>query len=116
MSTPTTRTAGAPLVIILLFPSPQAAAPAAADSVVAPAATTRGSSASTSVVTSTVTTSSSPKRTMSLGEYKKARDNTVFARDELEALSVMPTWMMVKKTRNPVFKTRWSKCGITSSS
>ncbi|GMF56900.1 unnamed protein product [Phytophthora fragariaefolia] len=41
--------------------------------------------ASTSVVTLTVTAPSSPKRTMSLGEYKKAYDNTVFARDELEA-------------------------------
>ncbi|GMF44272.1 unnamed protein product [Phytophthora fragariaefolia] len=39
-----------------------------------------------SVITSTVTTPSSPKRTMSLGEYKKARGNTLFARDELEAL------------------------------
>ncbi|GMF27741.1 unnamed protein product [Phytophthora fragariaefolia] len=51
-------------------------------------ATTRSSSASSSVVTSTVTTlsSSHTKRTMSLGECKKPRGNTVFARDELEAL------------------------------
>ncbi|GMF43495.1 unnamed protein product [Phytophthora fragariaefolia] len=39
-----------------------------------------------SVVPSTVTTPSSPKRTMSLGDYKKAHDNTLFDRDELEAL------------------------------
>ncbi|GMF29560.1 unnamed protein product [Phytophthora fragariaefolia] len=62
------------------------AASAAANTIVASSATTRSSSASSSVVTSTVTTSSSPKRTMSLGEYKKTRGNTVFARDELEAL------------------------------
>ncbi|GMF53658.1 unnamed protein product [Phytophthora fragariaefolia] len=37
-------------------------------------------------VTSTVTTSISPKRTKSHGEYKKARGNTAFARDELQAL------------------------------
>ncbi|GMF39906.1 unnamed protein product [Phytophthora fragariaefolia] len=73
MSTPTTQTAGAP------------AAPAAADSVVNPAATTTSTSASASVVTSTVTTSSPPK-TMSHGEYKKARVNTTFARDRLQAL------------------------------
>ncbi|GMF48733.1 unnamed protein product [Phytophthora fragariaefolia] len=42
--------------------------------------------ASSSVVTSTVTTSCWPKLTMSLGDYKKVRGNTVFARDELEAL------------------------------
>ncbi|GMF39230.1 unnamed protein product [Phytophthora fragariaefolia] len=62
------------------------AASAAANSVVASSATTGSSSASPSVITSTVTTSSSPKRTMSLGEYKKMRGNTVFARDELEGL------------------------------
>ncbi|GMF31105.1 unnamed protein product [Phytophthora fragariaefolia] len=74
MSTPTTQAAGTP------------AASAAADTVVASLAATGSSTASTSVVTSTVRTLSSPKRTMSLGEYKKARSNTVFARDELEAL------------------------------
>ncbi|GMF47896.1 unnamed protein product [Phytophthora fragariaefolia] len=74
MSTPTTQAAGTP------------AASAAANTVVANSATTGSSSASTSVVTSTVTTPSSPKRTMSLGEYKKTRGNTVFACDELEAL------------------------------
>ncbi|GMF32256.1 unnamed protein product [Phytophthora fragariaefolia] len=42
--------------------------------------------ASTAVVTSTETTPSSPKRTMSLGEYKKTRGNTVFVRDKLEDL------------------------------
>ncbi|GMF62151.1 unnamed protein product [Phytophthora fragariaefolia] len=74
MSTPTTQAAGTP------------AASAAANTAVASSATTGSSPASTSVVTSTVTTPSSPKRTMSLGEYKMARGNTVFARDELEAL------------------------------
>ncbi|GMF24620.1 unnamed protein product [Phytophthora fragariaefolia] len=74
MSTSTTQTTGTP------------AASGAANPVVAPAATTISSSASSSVVTSTVTTSSSPKRLRSLGEYKKTRGNTVFARDELEAL------------------------------
>ncbi|GMF63358.1 unnamed protein product [Phytophthora fragariaefolia] len=54
--------------------------------VVASSATTGSSLASTSVVTSTVTTPSSPKRTMSLGDYKKTRGNMVLARDELEAL------------------------------
>ncbi|GMG16307.1 unnamed protein product [Phytophthora fragariaefolia] len=62
------------------------AASVAADTVVASLATTGRSSASTSVVTSTVTTRSSPKRTMSLGDYKKMRGKTVFARDELETL------------------------------
>ncbi|GMF26181.1 unnamed protein product [Phytophthora fragariaefolia] len=62
------------------------AASATANTVVASSATTRSYSASPSVVTSTVTTSSSPKRTMSLGDYKKARGNALFARDELEAL------------------------------
>ncbi|GMF24873.1 unnamed protein product [Phytophthora fragariaefolia] len=73
MSTPTTRNTGAPALAAAVF-------------VIAPAATTTSSSASTSVVTSTVTTSSSSKRTMSLGEYKKVRGNTVSARDELQAL------------------------------
>ncbi|GMF52119.1 unnamed protein product [Phytophthora fragariaefolia] len=74
MSTPTTQAAGTP------------AASAAANTVVASSAMTGSFLASTPVVTSTVTTPSSPKRMMSLGEYKKARGNTVFARDELEAL------------------------------
>ncbi|GMF58693.1 unnamed protein product [Phytophthora fragariaefolia] len=74
MSTPTTQAAGTP------------AASAAANIVVATSATTGSSLASTSVVTSTVTTPSSPKRTMSLGDNKKARGNMVLARDELEAL------------------------------
>ncbi|GMF56453.1 unnamed protein product [Phytophthora fragariaefolia] len=74
MSTPTTQATGTP------------AASAAANTVVAPLAKTGSSLASTPVVTSTVMTPSSPKRTMSLGEYKKARDNTGFARDELETL------------------------------
>ncbi|GMF59275.1 unnamed protein product [Phytophthora fragariaefolia] len=74
MSTPTTQAAGTP------------AASAAANTVVASSATTGSSLASTSVVTSTVTTPSSPKRTMSLGDYKKPRGNMVLARDELEAL------------------------------
>ncbi|GMF36750.1 unnamed protein product [Phytophthora fragariaefolia] len=74
MRTPTTQAAGTP------------AASAAANTVVASSATAGSSLASTPVVTSTVTTPSSPKRTMSLGEYKNSRGNTVFARDELEAL------------------------------
>ncbi|GMF60245.1 unnamed protein product [Phytophthora fragariaefolia] len=74
MSTPATQAAGTP------------AASAAGNIVVASSATTGSSLASTSVVTSTVTTPSSPKRTMSLGEYKKARGNTLYARDEPEAL------------------------------
>ncbi|GMF52957.1 unnamed protein product [Phytophthora fragariaefolia] len=74
MSTPTTQAAGTP------------AASAAGNIVVATSATTRSSLASTSVVTPTVTTPSSPKRTMSLGDYKKTRGNMVLARDELEAL------------------------------
>ncbi|GMF25384.1 unnamed protein product [Phytophthora fragariaefolia] len=61
------------------------AASAAANTVVASSATTGSSSASASVVTSTVTTSGSPKRHRSLGEYKKARGNVMFARVELEA-------------------------------
>ncbi|GMF60111.1 unnamed protein product [Phytophthora fragariaefolia] len=61
-------------------------ASAAANNVVPSSATTGSSLASTPVVTSTVTTPSPPKRTISLGEYKKARGNTAFARDELEAL------------------------------
>ncbi|GMF59169.1 unnamed protein product [Phytophthora fragariaefolia] len=69
MSTPATQATGTP------------AASAAANTVVASSATTGSSSASSSVVTSNVTTSSSPKRTMPLGEYKKARGNTWFARD-----------------------------------
>ncbi|GMF57306.1 unnamed protein product [Phytophthora fragariaefolia] len=73
MSTPTTQTADTPAIS------------AAANTVVASSATPRSSSASGSVATSIRTTSSSPKPMMSLGEYKKARDNTVFARDELEA-------------------------------
>ncbi|GMF35377.1 unnamed protein product [Phytophthora fragariaefolia] len=73
-STPTTQAAGTP------------AASAAANTVVVNLATTGSPPASTSVVTSTVTTPSSPKRTMSLGDYKKTRDNIVLARDELEAL------------------------------
>ncbi|GMF82279.1 unnamed protein product [Phytophthora fragariaefolia] len=74
MSTPTTQAAGTP------------AASAAANTVVAFSATTGSALASTSVVTLTVTTPSSPKRTMSLGDYKKTRGNMVLARDELEAL------------------------------
>ncbi|GMF26199.1 unnamed protein product [Phytophthora fragariaefolia] len=74
ISTPTTQAPGTP------------AASAAANTVVANSATTGSSPAPTSVVTSTVTTPSSPKRTMSLGEYKKTRGNASFARDELEAL------------------------------
>ncbi|GMF57793.1 unnamed protein product [Phytophthora fragariaefolia] len=74
MGAPTTQAAGTP------------AASAAANTVVASSATTGSSPASTPVVTSTVTTPSSPKRTMSLGDYKKAHDNTLFDRDELEAL------------------------------
>ncbi|GMF45620.1 unnamed protein product [Phytophthora fragariaefolia] len=61
-------------------------ASAAANTVVATSATTGSSPASTSVVISTVTTPSSHKRTMSLGDYKKARDNALFARGVLEAL------------------------------
>ncbi|GMF63223.1 unnamed protein product [Phytophthora fragariaefolia] len=75
MSTPTTQAASTP------------AASAASNTVVATSATTGSSLASTSVVTLTaVTTPSSPKRTMSLGEYKKTRGNMMLARDELEAL------------------------------
>ncbi|GMF48410.1 unnamed protein product [Phytophthora fragariaefolia] len=74
-----------PLVRVALMWSAPAAS-AAANTVVASSATTGSSLASTPVVTSTVTTPSSPKRTLSFGEYKKARGNTVFARDELEAL------------------------------
>ncbi|GMF44034.1 unnamed protein product [Phytophthora fragariaefolia] len=74
MSTPTTQAAGTP------------AAYAAGNIVVASSATTGSSSTSTSVVTPTVTTPSSPKRTMSLGDYKKARGNMALTRDELEAL------------------------------
>ncbi|GMF54457.1 unnamed protein product [Phytophthora fragariaefolia] len=62
------------------------AASAVANTVVASSATTGSSLASTPVVTSTVTTPSFPKRTMSLGDYKKTRGNALFARDELEAL------------------------------
>ncbi|GMF64460.1 unnamed protein product [Phytophthora fragariaefolia] len=62
------------------------AASAAGKIVVATSATTESSLASTSVVTPTVTTPSSPKRTMSLGDYKKTRGNALFARDELKAL------------------------------
>ncbi|GMF38573.1 unnamed protein product [Phytophthora fragariaefolia] len=74
MSTPTTQASGTP------------AASAAANTVVDSSATTGSSLASTSDVTSTVTMPSSHKRTMSLGDYKKARGNVVLARDELEAL------------------------------
>ncbi|GMF52990.1 unnamed protein product [Phytophthora fragariaefolia] len=74
MSTPTTQAAGTP------------AASAAGNIVVATSVTTGSSLASTSVVTSSVTTPCSPKRTMSLGDYKKTRGNMVLARDELEAL------------------------------
>ncbi|GMF44517.1 unnamed protein product [Phytophthora fragariaefolia] len=74
MSTPTTQAAGTP------------AASAVANAVVATSATTGSSLASTTVVTPTVTTPMSPKRTMSLGDYKKTRGNALFARDELEAL------------------------------
>ncbi|GMF47887.1 unnamed protein product [Phytophthora fragariaefolia] len=74
MRTPTTQAVSTP------------AASAAGNIVVAEEATTGSSLASTSVVTSTATTPSSPNRTMSLGEYKKAHGNTVFACDELEAL------------------------------
>ncbi|GMF43295.1 unnamed protein product [Phytophthora fragariaefolia] len=62
------------------------AASAAANTVVSSSATTGSSLASTPVVTSTVTTPSSPKRTMSLGDYKKTRGNALFAHDELKAL------------------------------
>ncbi|GMF41497.1 unnamed protein product [Phytophthora fragariaefolia] len=74
MSTPTTQAAGTP------------AASAVANTVVASSATTGSSPVSTPVVTSTATTPSSPKRTMSLGDSKVTRGNTLFARDELEAL------------------------------
>ncbi|GMF63485.1 unnamed protein product [Phytophthora fragariaefolia] len=74
MSTPTTQAASTPT------------ASAAGDIVVASSATTGSALASTPVVTSTVTTPSSPKRLMSLGDYKKTRGNAFFARDELEAL------------------------------
>ncbi|GMF40134.1 unnamed protein product [Phytophthora fragariaefolia] len=74
MSTPTTQAAGTP------------AASAAANTSVASSATTGSFLASTPVVTSTVTTPSSPKRMMSLGDYKKARGNMMLARDKLEAL------------------------------
>ncbi|GMF18017.1 unnamed protein product [Phytophthora fragariaefolia] len=74
MSTPTTQAASAP------------AASAAGDIVVASSATTGSSLASTFVVTSMVSTPSSPKRMMSLGDYKKTRGNALLARDELEAL------------------------------
>ncbi|GMF36229.1 unnamed protein product [Phytophthora fragariaefolia] len=74
MSTPTMTAAGTP------------AAPAAASTVVVSSATTGCSPASTSVVTSMMTTPNSSERTMPLGEYKKARGNTVYACDELEAL------------------------------
>ncbi|GMF16048.1 unnamed protein product [Phytophthora fragariaefolia] len=74
MSTPTTQAAGTP------------AASAAGNIAVASSAATGSSLASMSVVTSTVTTPSSPKRTMSLGDYKKTRGNMVLVRDELEAL------------------------------
>ncbi|GMF59258.1 unnamed protein product [Phytophthora fragariaefolia] len=46
--------------------------------------TPAASAAGNIVVTSTVTMRSSPKRTMSLGDYKKTRGNMVLARDELE--------------------------------
>ncbi|KAE9332086.1 hypothetical protein PF008_g15110 [Phytophthora fragariae] len=72
MSTPTTQNSDAP------------AAPAAADAGVASKVTTATFMASTaSVVTSTVTTPSSPKRTISVGEYKKTRGKAVYARDVL---------------------------------
>ncbi|GMF54426.1 unnamed protein product [Phytophthora fragariaefolia] len=71
---PTTQAAGTP------------AASAAAITVVASSATSGSSLASTPVVTSTATTPSSPKRTMSLGDYKKTRGNALFACDALEAL------------------------------
>ncbi|GMF58949.1 unnamed protein product [Phytophthora fragariaefolia] len=74
MSTPMTQAVGT------------SAASAAANTVVASSATAGSSSASSSVVTSPVTTSSFPKRHRSLGGYKKARDNTVFAYNDLEAL------------------------------
>ncbi|GMF62102.1 unnamed protein product [Phytophthora fragariaefolia] len=74
MNTPTTQAAGTP------------AASAAANTVVANSATTGSSPASISAVTSTATTPSSPKRTMSLGDYKETRGNMVLARDELEGL------------------------------
>ncbi|GMF44498.1 unnamed protein product [Phytophthora fragariaefolia] len=62
------------------------AASAAANTVVASSATTGSSPAPIPVVTSTVTTPSSPKRTMSLGDYKKTRGKALFACDEHEAL------------------------------
>ncbi|KAE9268968.1 hypothetical protein PR003_g31278 [Phytophthora rubi] len=72
MSTPTTQT------------SDELAAPAAAGAVVANTATTATSSASSaSVVTSTVMTSSSPKRTISVGEYHKARGKVTYANETL---------------------------------
>ncbi|GMF62227.1 unnamed protein product [Phytophthora fragariaefolia] len=74
MRTPTTQAADTP------------AASAAGNIVVASSATNGSSLASTSVATSTMTTPSSPKRTMSLGDYKKTRGNMVLARVELEAL------------------------------
>ncbi|GMF42310.1 unnamed protein product [Phytophthora fragariaefolia] len=74
MSTPTTQAASTPT------------ASAAGSIGVASSATTGSSPTSTSVVTTTMTTPSSPKRTMSLGDYKKARGDMVLAHDELEAL------------------------------
>ncbi|KAE8964184.1 hypothetical protein PR003_g24135 [Phytophthora rubi] len=71
MSTPTTQTSDGPV------------APAAANAVVTSAVTTATSSASSaSVVTSTVTTQSSPKRTISVGEYK-ARGKVTYANETL---------------------------------
>ncbi|GMF20305.1 unnamed protein product [Phytophthora fragariaefolia] len=105
MSTPTTQAASTP------------AASAAGGIFVASSATTGSSLASTSVVTSTVTTPSSPKRTMSLGEYKKTRGNMVFARDELEALfDVGSDADMEDGEEDEEASSSRSKCGITSPS
>ncbi|GMF61172.1 unnamed protein product [Phytophthora fragariaefolia] len=90
MSMPTTHAAGTPAAsaaanIVVPF-SATTERSLASTSVVTSTVTTPSSLGSTSVATPTVTTPSSPKRTMSLGDYKKARGNVVLARDELEAL------------------------------
>ncbi|GMF50942.1 unnamed protein product [Phytophthora fragariaefolia] len=74
MGTPTTQAAGTP------------AASAAANTVFASSAAPGSSLASTPVVTSTVTMPSSPKRTKSLGDYKKTCGNALFDCDVLEDL------------------------------
>ncbi|GMF42138.1 unnamed protein product [Phytophthora fragariaefolia] len=109
MSTPTTQAASTP------------AASAAGNIIVASSATTGSSLASTSVVTLTVTTPRTPKRTMSLGDYKKTRGNMVLARDELEALFDVGSDADMEDgeeedKENLVFDTCGSECGMPSSS